>query len=342
MSRRRALLLGAANLYALLAGSARAEDAPATPVVAPAPIKACDGGQLPAGLHTSKWVRKRSAIISQATPMHGASDAITVPGVAVQIEAKFAYSRLSKDLEREGVELWMSRCEGGDYQRITSGLTDDKGRVSFTIPAARLAGPGRYAARLRVAGDGTTAAATVWVLPKGSPVVVFDIDGTLTTSDGELFRDVQAGMFDPRERADHAPTARVSGAALTQRWAGLHYPVVYLTGRPVWLADRSRGWLTSGGFAPGVLWLTSAKRQLLPTEGSVGAYKLGRLRALAALGLRVEAAYGNAATDIYAYKQAGVPAAQTYIVGPRGGEQGTQALGEDYAAHLKALGAAAP
>ena len=42
-------------------------------------------------------------------------------------------------------------------------------------------------------------------------------------------------------------------------------------------------------------------------------------------GLVIDLAYGNATTDIYAYLGAGVPPQSIYIIGPHGGEQGTNA-----------------
>lgn len=38
----------------------------------------------------------------------------------------------------------------------------------------------------------------------------------------------------------------------------------------------------------------------------------------------MEAAYGNATTDITAYADAGIPKAATYIIGSNGGKDGTQ------------------
>nr|MBA2320394.1 hypothetical protein [Deltaproteobacteria bacterium] len=53
--------------------------------------------------------------------------------------------------------------------------------------------------------------------------VLFDIDGTLTTGDGELIEDLLG---------DGAPHMRPGASAVAQRWANLGYLVVYITGRP--------------------------------------------------------------------------------------------------------------
>ena len=65
------------------------------------------------------------------------------------------------------------------------------------------------------------------------------------------------------------------------------------------------------------------------------------LRLLAArldsAGLIVDAAYGNASTDLTAYLGAGLPADALWIIGPHGGEQGTHAVAGDWAPRAAAV-----
>lgn len=339
MSKNFGNLTRALPLLALLCASPLTAQTPPVKDAALPALKDCTRGSLPAQLPSIRWAHKRSLLVAQAPPAHVGADALVALGADATISGKLAYGAASKDLEDEQVELWLSRCDSSGLQHITNAQTDDDGRVTMKIPSKWLETPGRYTARLRVSADGSFVDATLWALPKGSPVIVFDIDGTLTTRDSELFKDLQADLFDPLRSGDYVPAARASGAALTQRWRKLNYPIVYLTGRPYWLTERSRAWLNDGGFAPGALMLASSSKELLPREDSVGAYKLARLRTLLGAGFVIHAAYGNAKTDVFAYKQAGIPAARTFIVGPHGGEQGSQALGADYTAHLKALDA---
>ena len=65
-------------------------------------------------------------------------------------------------------------------------------------------------------------------------------------------------------------------------------------------------------------------------------YKTAALADLAALGLDIRAAYGNALTDIEAFAKAGVPADRVFIVGPHAGKKGTVPI-KDYREHLKTL-----
>jgi len=172
---------------------------------------------------------------------------------------------------------------------------------------------------------------------------VLDIDGTLTTSDTELFQDIFADLFVPLGTGDYVPVARAGAVDLTlRRGASQGYLLVYMTGRPYYLTDISRGWLADLAMAPGHLHLTDSNGEALPTEGGVGTYKAEYLAHLQSMGLLLDLAYGNATTDIYAYAQAAIDPAVTFIVGDNGGTDGTVAVGDDYALHLQTIAAEPP
>jgi hypothetical protein len=59
------------------------------------------------------------------------------------------------------------------------------------------------------------------------------------------------------------------------------------------------------------------------------------LKDLIAQGFIVDLAYGNAATDIYAYLGAGVDPKNVYIIGKHAGEQGTNALKDSWAPEVE-------
>jgi phosphatidate phosphatase PAH1 len=182
-----------------------------------------------------------------------------------------------------------------------------------------------YDVRVEVMGDGSVAPGRVWILPRGTRLAVTDIDGTLTTSDEEMARDVLTDLFQPIVSGAYVPAAYPGAAALTNALARRGYVLLYLTGRPYWLTSRTREWLASGGFAPGPLHLASSNREAIPNAAGVGAFKRAYLRSLAEAGFVVDEAYGNATTDVLAYARAGVPATATWIIGPNGGAGGTQA-----------------
>jgi phosphatidate phosphatase PAH1 len=187
---------------------------------------------------------------------------------------------------------------------------------------------------LRVLGDGTGADAKLGVFPAGARVVVFDVDGTLTTEDPEVQKEVLDALFADVQSGDRVPEARPGGKEVTRAWAAHGTPIVYITGRPYWLTAQTRRWLQEGGFAPGYLRTTDDHLEVLPTPGGVGAFKAKTLSLMVSRGLEIEAAYGNALTDVGAYEKANVPKDRSFIVGPHAGAGGTQALKDGYGPHL--------
>ena len=63
-------------------------------------------------------------------------------------------------------------------------------------------------------------------------------------------------------------------------------------------------------------------------------YPILYLTDLQLVGLDIDVAYGNATTDIFAYDEAGIDLAATFILGAHGGEKGTVHLGESFSKHL--------
>lgn len=293
----------------------------------------CEDAPAPAAKKVSSFRHVSSKVISFASPWHTGDDMITTDEADASVRAKLAYGSLSKDLEDEWVEVWLDDCNG--LVRLGHALTDDDGRLALPLPIDELPGVGRFALHFRVEGDGTLARATLWVLPIGTRVAVFDIDGTLTTSDWQLFEDLLDDLFTPILHG-HSPDARAGAAETTRARDEQGYVPLYLTGRPYWLTAKSRAWLDERGMAAGPLVTARRSSQILPTNSGVGTFKADTLAELELMGLVPELAYGNATTDIFAYADAGIELATTFILGKHGGEQDTVALGDDYEAHLAA------
>lgn len=271
-------------------------------------------------------------VVAAGAAGHSAHDVFALPGSTVTLVGKFAYGAISKDLEDEAVDLWVDRCAG--FEKLATDKTDSDGRTHFVLDANAVGGPGVYRLRQHVVGDGTFTEHTLRILPAGTKLVVFDIDGTLTTSDEELFKDVIADFFEPLFGGTYVPTEYPSAVALTQAWADKGYVLVYVTGRPYWLTGITRGWLAALGFADAGLRLTDSNGEALPTSSGVAAYKTAHLGSLQALGYELVTAYGNAVTDIEAYANVGIPLARTFIIGDHAGEGGTMALSGGYSDHL--------
>lgn len=270
-----------------------------------------------------------AGISALGSEYHGSGDAIASPGAAASLSARFVYGLVLKDLEDETV---LAYAEKGDcqWQSLGEVITDDDGIATVDIPAGFFTEPGAYNVEMVVRGDNSRVRGTVWVVPAGVDAVVFDIDGTLTTSNLELVDEVLTGT----EPEMYASADQVVAA---YREAG--YLPIYVTGRPVYIDVMTRDWLASRGFAAGPLFLTDGFTQgVLEVE----AYKRAALLDMANQhGLDVQYAYGNATTDICAYATAGIDPADTYIIGDHRGEacDGFDATNPvtDYPSHLAEL-----
>ena len=269
-----------------------------------------------------------AGVLSSRTPYHGASDVIARPGEAALAEAWFSHSAGAQKAWEHG-EVLLELQRDGAWQRIGTARTDGEGRVVFPLQAPE--GSGRYALRFTatVKGEAQAAEAALVVLAPGTAVTVFDVDGTLTTSDAENFKDYARRLL--RHPKTEGPKLR-EGAVAAVRRAAAAGPVVYLTGRAPWLAGPTRAWLAFHQLPEGLVLLMPESRDILPTESRVGRAKTERLKALQALGLTFRAAYGNARTDIHAYAAVGLDKARTFILGKHGGEEGTVRLGEAFPA----------
>ncbi|HEX7837410.1 MAG TPA: hypothetical protein VF469_08105 [Kofleriaceae bacterium] len=203
-------------------------------------------------------------------------------------------------LPGEHVSLWFYDATKAAWQSLGRATTDDSG--AYDLDATGLIAPNGQPVYAMLEADGSCAAHFDYLLAPGSKVVVTDIDGTLTLSDAELINQLSA-------EATYVPKRMGAADQLTQAWAAKGYPVVYLTARPHKYRAETRGWLAGQGFASGPL----------ITEGSTATadvYKtLWLSRMIQDLGWNVVAAYGNAPTDVTAYKNAGIPPGQTFIIG---------------------------
>lgn len=260
----------------------------------------------------ASWSHRRSSLAAASgQPRHVAADTIIAAGATPRLDGKFAYGAVSKDLEDELIRAYVA---SGDCAAVAiePARTDDDGRVRVAGPALA---PGHHHFWLIAAGDGSHAEAGAWVVPSATPAVLFDVDGTLTTDDGELFDDLLGGTA----------TAFDGAAAVARRWAEKGYLIVYVTGRPYPLREHTRRWLEAGGFPYGPLFTPDRMREARPTRAGVGAYKRELLVDLQARGVTFARAYGNAATDVCAYVQANIAPSITYIVGNRAGCDGRPA-----------------
>lgn len=238
------------------------------------------------------------------SPRHVVADVVAAEGKPLRISSKFAYGKMSKDVEDETVELWQ-RVEPCRWRALGRQLTDDDGRARFTVAANTFTGPGPHTVRVYLLGNRSYAEGKVWLISPDRPAVLFDIDGTLTLDDGELFEEMLGGKAEIHPGSD----------AVARRWADLGYLPIYITGRPYSFRASTFAWLGKHRFPLGPVFTVDSFLDFLPSEGRVGEFKLGALRALLETGLRFHRAYGNAKTDVCAYARAGLAPDITFIVG---------------------------
>jgi hypothetical protein len=312
-------------------------EAPPAPAPSPAAISAladvsgvpelCTCRGSPSAATTGRgFEHKRSRLVATATPHHTVQDAFALPGATVELSGKITYGDIGKDLEDEPVEVMLDDCTALAVRG--TGKTDDDGIVTVELTAPDR--PGAYDVQFRVVGDGTIGKATLHVLPKGTELVVFDIDGTLTVDDAEVTHDVLDEHFRHLADGKYAAAAYEHGPELAKAWLDRGYVVVYVTGRPYWLADHTRAWLAGGNYPEGIVRTTLQHRECVPNEGGVGAFKRAYLQSLVDAGYRIHAAHGNAKTDVWAYAQVGIPTERTFIIGPRAGDGGTVPVSGDW------------
>ncbi|MGK4005516.1 phosphatidylinositol transfer protein [Sorangium sp. So ce1036] len=274
------------------------------------PLPACDtappdpGDQLP-------WNHVSSYLIAGAgAPNHRGRDLYLTPDDPQWIIGKFSYGLSDKDLKDEQVDIYLLRDCSGAWEHLGAtsttaedsahpeieGVSDSGGRVYFEIPADRRLGPGRHRVHLVVRGDRSSTDLFIEIVPRGAPIFVSDVDGTLTGTETEEFTSLLIGRL---------PDVHPHAAAAFHRLVVKGYRPMYLTARPEWLVQRTRDFLDAYGFPPGIVHTT------LGLTGATGdgavEYKTAELaHLLDEKGLLPAWAFGNTATDAEAYDNAGV------------------------------------
>jgi hypothetical protein len=123
-----------------------------------------------------------------------------------------------------------------------------------------------------------------------APVVVTDIDGTLTNT-----------IWATNE-------VRVGAAEVLQAFAREGFTIVYLSTRVPWLQQQLPLWLSENGFPAGALHVA----QNASERNDPRAYKAQILEAYRSRGWKLEYAYGDSETDFLAYQDARIPIDHVY------------------------------
>lgn len=176
--------------------------------------------------------------------------------------------------------------------------------------------------------SGTCVEHGVFVWPKGTQVLVSDIDATLTTDDNEMITQ----MFNDLEKV---PPMMPSADLMIQAWHGKGYGLNYLTARPHDFRSWTRIWLREEGFPLGVVETADS----LVVGESAATYKGAFVRRLQdLLEWDIVVAYGNAFSDVEGYDIGEIPKDVQFMVNEAAEDGGylgsTPVPGNDYGPHI--------
>lgn len=225
-------------------------------------------------------------------------------------------------LPGEFVSLWFYDVMGAKWQTLGRTQTDADGY--YDLPMTGFKAPLDAPVYAVLEADGSCGEHYDYLMPSGTKFVVTDIDGTMTFSDDELFKQIDDGTY--------VPLQNQSADALMNKWATKGYQVVYLTARPHLFRAETRRWLADLGFPAGPVITANS----LVFGDSAREYKGAWVKRMTNdFGWDVVAAYGNAESDIQAYEDAGIPKNITFIVGEFAGASGTVAVpNNDFSQHI--------
>jgi LNS2-like protein (lipin/Ned1/Smp2) len=236
-----------------------------------------------------------SASLASADVFAVAHDAITTPGRSVKLGSKFERSRYGG--------LWRPdlRSKRVTYRfRGLSGTvrTDFDGMAIVRAPAP--SAPGVYGFEAEMRSPKALARGSMWVLDPQRPLVIVDIDGTISN-----LPEWQVPFRGGRAKA-------YTGSPQLLRELASRYQIVYLTARDDTFDPQTRAFLKRRSFPAGPviyndlgLWTNVERRQLKKEEH--GTFKLRKIQELQAMGLQVAFGIGNSETDGWAYERAGLP-----------------------------------
>jgi hypothetical protein len=286
--------------------SSTSEPTTGDPPVQCDPVPSCLA-PLPSAGPLLDWEHFESTLVTASgSQRHRGRDMFYNPGDTHWAMAKFAYGPTDWDLSGEQVDLFLLRnCEGdweplgpayttfdGDHPTV-EGVEDSGGWVFFQLPQALPLG--RHRVHMVVRGDDSRADTYIEVVEPGTPIILSDIDGTLTTSEWERLVDFLL---------DNIPEVNPGAPEALQALVDLGYRPMYLTARPEFLGNRTYEFIALRGLPPGIIHTT------LTTTGAMGAeavgYKTAELDALAARGLVPSWVFGNTDSDGQAYDNAGI------------------------------------
>ena len=225
-------------------------------------------------------------------------DTIVPPGAETALSAKFERDGpglVNPDLEEAAIRLVAVRPN--DWAQPATVTTGDDGIARHELHAPDR--PGQYFFRGDVVDAGRFSVRDpevvggVFVVAKDRPLIICDIDDTITAGGG--WRSLMRG---------HGPDALL-GAAATLRELQRQHQIVFLTARDDALLNRTRSWLVEERFpypTPVI-----CRDWTLRHASRAGEAKLASLKKLQENYENIPWGIGNSEGDCEAYRAAGIP-----------------------------------
>lgn len=268
-----------------------------------------------------KWLKRRTTIkVRNLQPNHRANDVIVIEDSPQILTAKFTYGPFDMTyLCGEKVDVYiMMAPPSGEWHHLGNAMTDNHGKISFTIPEEKRVTQGIYPIKMVVRGDHTSTDFFLSVLPPKTETIVFSIDGSFTASMSIMGKD---------------PKVRAGAVDVVRHWQNLGYFILYVTARPDMQHKKVISWLAQHNFPHGMVGFMDGISKD-PLRQKLNFLKNYQTEAQ----IVYKAAYGSA-KDISIYRELEIPKQQIYIVGKVSKRQHglAQILSEGYASHLTDL-----
>lgn len=251
----------------------------------------------PPAVKAAGFRHKRTKLLAKlGSSNHRGLDLIAAEDDAQQhLAGKLAYGKVDKDAEDEDVEVFA--CIDHRWKSLGVRRTDDDGRFDVTLEGAAKLPVGMRDLYVAALGDASGAYFVGYVAPRGTKLVVTDVDGTISWSENSVIKQVIDRDHEIKTRPN-APKAL----------AAVPYPIVYATARGDVLVGLTRKWLERHGFPRGLL---RVSKGLFAKPGSSAIkYKTSTLRSLT---VPIAAGIGNRKSDINAYTSIGLAGKQILI-----------------------------
>nr|CAB3264903.1 membrane-associated phosphatidylinositol transfer protein 3 [Phallusia mammillata] len=272
-------------------------------------------------LPREKWAKKRTQVkLRNITSNHRAKDGIALENSPQTVCGKFMYGPLDMvTLNGEKIDIHiMTPPPASEWVHLGTEVTNNHGKITFTIPEQKRLGLGIYSVKMVVRGDHSFADSYLAVLPPQTDCVIFSIDGSFTAS-------VSIMGSDPKVRPGAVDVVRI--------WQDLGYVIIYVTARPDMQKQRVATWLAQHNFPHGLVWFSDGlthdpmKQKTILLKNLMTEYKLN-----------YSAAYGSS-KDIAVYSQLGLAPHRIYVVGKATKKQTHHCswLSDGYSVHLNEL-----